>query len=173
MTSSDLQATPRNTDPEKYPAESADTVNPRDLRLAAMDLLARREHLQRELQRKLRKRFADHTLIDDIIRQLAEEGLQSDERFCESYVNQRSSKGYGPERIRMELRQKGAPADLAALALDGLEVDWLELARGTRSKKFGDALPVEFREKSRQLRFLQYRGFSGDTISRVLDFDED
>jgi regulatory protein len=178
MTCSEHRPIPESPTPEKpFPEEpepaNTEAVNPRDVRLAAMDLLARREHLQRELQTKLRKRFADHPLIDEVLRQLAEESLQSDERFCESYVNQRSSRGYGPERIRMELRQKGAQENLALRALENLDADWLELARSARCKKFGEDIPVDFKDKSRQLRFLQYRGFGGDTLTRIFQVDVD
>ena len=158
---------------EKPEFVNVEAVNPRDIRLAAMDLLARREHLLQELQLKLHRRFADREAISESLRRLREEGLQSDERFCESYVDQRSGKGYGPERIRMELRKKGAAAELAEFALGASEVNWLALARRTRHSKFGEAIPTDFKEKSRQLRFLQYRGFASDTISRVLHVDED
>jgi regulatory protein len=148
-------------------------VNPGDIRLAAMDLLSRREHLLQELQLKLSRRFADSGAISDSLQRLREEGLQSDQRFCESYVHQRSGRGYGPERIRMELRNKGAAAELAELALEACEVDWLALARSTRCSKFGHAIPTDFKEKSRQLRFLQYRGFAGDSVARALKIDDD
>jgi regulatory protein len=151
----------------------AQSVNPRDVRVAAMDLLARREHLQRELQLKLNKRFAADAVIADVLLCLQEEGLQSDWRFCESYLRMRSGRGYGPERIQQELRQKGAPAELVALAFESCEIDWLALARSTRSKKFGDETPADYKAKSKQLRFLQYRGFAGDILSRALPDGDD
>ena len=150
-----------------------DIVNPRNVRLAAMDLLARRDHLQGELQLKLKRRFPGDAPVLDVLHELQEEGLQSDERFCESYVRQRAGRGYGPERIRMELRQKGAAEDLVLVAIKNCEVDWVLLARDTRYKKFGAAIPAAFKEKARQLRFLQYRGFSGESVARALRADDD
>jgi len=158
---------------EPTEAVAAAEINPRDVRLAAMDLLARREHLQRELQIKLNKRFGECSHIGQVLSQLQQEGLQSDERYCESYVRQRAGKGYGPDRIRMEMRQKGAASELVKLALVAAEVDWLALARGARCKKFGASTPTELKDKSRQLRFLQYRGFASDTASRALLPDPD
>ncbi len=38
-------------------------------------------------------------------------------------------------------------------------VDWLLLAVEARTKKYGNTLPKDPKEKNRQLRFLQYRGF--------------
>ena len=42
---------------------------------------------------------------------------------------------------------------------DGEEVDWLRLAVEARTRKYGDSIPTTPKEKARQLRFLQYRGF--------------
>jgi regulatory protein len=54
-----------------------------------------------------------------------------------------------------------------SLALEECEMDWRQLARDVRLKKFGPEPPVDFSEKSRQLRFLQYRGFGGECTSRL------
>jgi regulatory protein len=40
-------------------------------------------------------------------------------------------------------------------------------------KKFGRSRPAEFRDKARQMRFLQYRGFEPDQIrAAVSAFEE-
>jgi regulatory protein len=146
-------------------------IKPRDVRLAAMDLLSRREHLQRELAIKLGKRFGNTedvaAMIWTAILSLETANLQSDARFCESYVSQRAGRGYGAERIRMELGQKGADSELASMALEACDCDWLQLAREVRSKKFGDAAAEDWAAKSKQLRFLQYRGFSGEVAAKA------
>jgi regulatory protein len=36
-----------------------------------------------------------------------------------------------------------------------------------REKKFGSALPADFRERSRQMRFLQQRGFTAEQIRGI------
>lgn len=144
-------------------------VRPQDIRHAAMDLLARREHLYRELEQKLTRRFPAPQLITEILDHLLEQNLQSDQRFVASYIRQRSAKGYGPDRIRQELRQKGAAGDLVNEEMRESEADWFTLARNARVKRFGDALPKDISDKSKQLRFLQYRGFSGDYAGAALD----
>jgi regulatory protein len=51
--------------------------------------------------------------------------------------------------------------------------DWQQLAREIRLKKFGAERPVDFKEKARQMRFLQYRGFESDQIQAAVSaFDE-
>ncbi len=61
-------------------------LNPTDVRLAAMDLLSRREHGSEELTNKLRRRFKRHENALNIImaelERLIAEGLLSDERFA-------------------------------------------------------------------------------------------
>ena len=144
-----------------------------DIRLQAMNLLSRREHLRQELVLKLGKRFGAEAEaeIGAVLDDLAAENLLSDQRFTESYIRQRVGKGYGPDRIRQELRQKGVDPELLELALDEADVDWVERAAEVRLKKFGSSPPSDFKEKARQLRFLNYRGFSGEFAGAALDFE--
>ena len=134
-------------------------VTSADVRLAAMDLLARREHSMIELKRKLQRRFGDECAIDDQVARLAEEGLQSDARFAESFLCQRSGSGHGPARLKAELRERGLSDEQIDRGLQELVVDWCELASQVLEKKFGPEPPVDVREKARRLRFMQYRGF--------------
>lgn len=144
-----------------------------DIRLQAMNLLARREHLRQELVLKLGKKFGAEAADDitAVLDDLVEENLLSDERFTESYIRHRVGKGYGPDRIRQELRQKGVRSELLDIALEAADVDWVERAAEVRLKKFGPTPPTDFQEKARQLRFLNYRGFGGEFAGPALDFD--
>jgi regulatory protein len=54
-------------------------------------------------------------------------------------------------------------------AFSEAEVDWLAVAKTVRHKKFGDGKPADYKERARQARFLQYRGFSGEQIHSALD----
>jgi len=148
-----------------------DEINPADLRLAAMNLLARREHLRAELKTKLSRRFGPEAELEPVLDQLEHDKLLSDERFVASYLRYRASSGYGPARIEQELRQKGAPSGLVAEAMAESDTDWRGLAREVRLKKFGDEAPTDFKAKSRQLRFLQYRGFSSELSGVAFDDD--
>ncbi|WP_457675820.1 regulatory protein RecX, partial [Thiolapillus sp.] len=94
------------------------------------------------------------------------EGLQSDARFAEAFVHQRSERGYGPLRIRRELTERGVDDALIAEAMD-TGFDWDASMQEQRRRKFGDALPADYRERMRQARFLQNRGFSADAVMRL------
>ena len=59
------------------------------------------------------------------------------------------------------------PPKLATTALDSAP-DWSLLAADVRRRKFGARIPRDWPGKARQMRFLQYRGFSKDHIASAL-----
>ncbi|MDH5447233.1 MAG: recombination regulator RecX [Gammaproteobacteria bacterium] len=140
----------------------------KEVRLAAMNLLARREHSQQELHRKLiNKGFeADEVRADLAI--LVEEGLQSDERFTEAFINSRLQRGSGPVKIALELQQRGVAESTVKEYLDERDPQWTQCAIEVRNKKYGEAAPDDFKERSRQMRFLQYRGFTMQQIQQAV-----
>ena len=138
---------------------------------AAIKLLARREHSRLELARKLDRKGHDAEAVTEALDAAEAEGLLSDERFAESYARARQEKGYGPVRIRAELRERGVTAELAGRCLEALDADWRALAGAVREKRFGAGKPREAAERARQSRFLQYRGFDADLVRRLLDED--
>ncbi|RLQ21667.1 regulatory protein RecX [Seongchinamella sediminis] len=144
-------------------------VNPADIRMAAMDLLARREHSRRELKQKLARRFADEGLIEEQLDRLTEENLQSDARYAESFLRQRISRGHGPMRIRQEMRQKGISDGEITAALDAEGADWFALAEQAFQRKFGVLPAADIKENSRRNRFMQYRGFSLEHYQHLLE----
>lgn len=139
------------------------------IRRAAMDLLARREHSIRELRQKLRRRFGDTSLIETVLSRLADENLQSDERYAGSFVRQRAARGYGPVRIRQEMREKGLDKPAIAAAMERAEIDWRALAAEVSRKKFGEMPAGDARERARRSRFLHYRGFDADDVRDLLE----
>lgn len=130
------------------------------IRQSALDLLARREHSYAEMLRKLRQRGASVDLAEIELDRLQEEGLLSDARFCEAYVHARSQRGYGPVRLREELRQRGVADLLIDQQLHSAERDWAALARTAFAKRFPEGPAADMKERARQQRFMQYRGFS-------------
>jgi regulatory protein len=144
-----------------------------EARKKAMDLLARREHARVELERKLAAAGFDADIAADVLQGLAQEGLQSDRRFVEAFVQSRINQGKGPLRIHADLGQRGIASGLIEDVLEESGEDWRALARETREKKFGRSQPVEFRDKARQMRFLQYRGFEPDQIQAAVSSFED
>jgi len=146
------------------------------LRKKAMDLLARREHSVDELQQKLlshaKKKELDVEIVADVIGALQKEGLVSDERFTEAFVRYRMNNGYGPRRIQSELRERGVDEKIQAAYLDFSDPQWFDQVELVRRKRFGENPPEDYKERARQARFLQYRGFTTDQTKRVLAGDD-
>ena len=67
--------------------------------------------------------------------------------------------------------QHGGTATMDKAKDDG--PDFIGLARAARARKFGPDIPKDWKERSRQARFLQYRGFSTDHIRAVLEGSPD
>jgi len=139
-----------------------------DIRRAAMDLLARREHSKQELLHKIRKRFPSETvLIEDAIETLHEEGLQSDNRLAEAFLRSRANRGQGPIKIRSELRTKGVNDEDIDAAFSNCAIDWREQVTSVASKRFGEQGPEDAKERAKRSRFLQQRGFSFEEIASL------
>lgn len=136
------------------------------VRYSAMSLLARREHSRRELRQKLEHRFAAPELIETVIQNLSDEALQSDDRFAEAFVTVRKRKGQGPVRIIHELRLRGVDDEIFSRYLDPDDEAWAALARSVCLRKYG-GLATKPAQRAKQMRFLQYRGFSGEQIRQV------
>jgi len=142
--------------------------------MTAVSLLARRDFASGELRQKLASQGYDAAVAAAVVAELTEERMLDDARYAENYVAYHVGRGHGPLRIGADLRSLGVPATLVEAALD-TGPDWRELARAVRIRKFGAEPPEEWTEKTRQARFLQYRGFSSDHIRAATgaDFDPD
>jgi regulatory protein len=141
-----------------------------DLRVRALQLLARRDHSRAELQTKLAGHAESAEELAAVLDRLQAEHLLSDHRYASQRVIARGNR-YGNARLRQELKQHGvADADIeAALPEAGDETERCRLAW---QKKFGE-LPDSQEARAKQMRFLQYRGFSSDAIRRTLRGAED
>jgi regulatory protein len=136
-----------------------------DLRVRALQLLTRRDYSRAELQSRLAPDAESAEQLAAVLDTLQAERLLSDHRYATQRVAARAGR-YGNARLRQELKQHGVgDSDIeAALPEAGDEV---ERCCAVRLKKFGD-LPQTAEEKAKQMRFLQYRGFSGEAIRRAL-----
>lgn len=146
-----------------------DRSDPAAIREAALRLLARREHSRLELARKLTRRGWSEPVLERVMDELAEQGLQSDERYAESYVRQRTSKAYGPVRIRSELSERGIGRAEAARAMEAESPDWFAIAANWYEKRYGPEPPANLKEKSRRQQALARRGFTHEHVRELLD----
>lgn len=143
-------------------------ASPRDV---AIQLLARREYSRVELARKLQQKSFDGDEIEACLDALAEQSLQSDARFAESFVRSRIARGQGVIRIKGELRQRGIDQETLTAALEAVEereaVDWFELAKETLARRY-DSPGDTPKERAKRERFLATRGFDFEQIRYAL-----
>ena len=129
-------------------------------------MLARREYSRQELARKLASITESTGEIAELLDDFERRGWLSERRVVEQVLAARRRR-FGAQRIAHELREKGLSDAAIAGAQSQLKESELETARAVWMKKFG-ALPANARDKARQMRFLQGRGFSLDIIRRLL-----
>ena len=133
-------------------------------RNSAMRLLARREHSRAELRGKLVGRGFENDSVEELLQGLEDQDLLSDERFAMSLIASRAETGYGPNRIGLELRNRGVSEELAREALAKAEVDWGQQVTDQAVRKFGSDPAQTFPEWARRARYLERRGFGQDAI---------
>lgn len=147
---------------------SENESNNDQLRRSALSLLARREHSERELFSKIRRKFAaKESQIAEVLNLLKQQGLLSDVRFSESYARSRAERGFGPLRIALELADKGVASEAIDQALQPFEASWAEIVYRVWQKKFS-TLPQDFSQRVKQTNFLRYRGFRAEDIDVLL-----
>ena len=132
-----------------------------DLRVRALQCLTRRDYSRADLRARLAAHAESAEELEAVLDALQAERLLSDHRYASQRVVAR-----GNGRLRQELRQHGvSDGDIeAALPEAG---DEGERCRSIWAKKFGRP-PASAEERAKQMRFLQYRGFSSEAIRQAL-----
>lgn len=164
------------------------------LRWLAFYYLSRREYGKAELRQKLLDKEQDPDQIEALLDEFETKGYQSDYRTTLMLIRESIRKGRGRGHIKQEFYRKkiDMPSNIDELIdmaneesdefrefIDDSEdsliegVDWLKLAVTARTKKYGENIPIEQKDKARQLRFLQYRGFDTDICFQALNYTLD
>lgn len=135
--------------------------------MLAVRWLARREYSRSELTQRFLRRGIPADEIERVLDDLAAAGYLSDARCAQAVVAQRIGR-FGKRAIVHALKERGIAAAEVETALAPLaETDELADAQALWQRRFGEA-PANDREKARQVRFLQARGYSLSTALRVL-----
>ncbi len=136
-----------------------------------MRLLSAREHSRAELERKLSRFEEVPGSLAQALDALEAKNFISEQRVAESLVHRRSSK-LGVARLQQELQAKGLEQDTIQDALSNARTTEVERASTVWRKKFGLSAQ-DPKEHAKQIRFLASRGFSGDTIRKVVSSKND
>ena len=124
------------------------------------------------MQQKLRLRQCPEDEIAAAIAHCLASDWLNDQRFAASFLRLGVSKGHGWQRICFDAKTKGIHIKLIEQAEQGAPHDWFALAKELAQKRFGDRhgiLPeVDYKQRAKWFRYLQYRGFSFDEINYAL-----
>ena len=136
------------------------------LKVRAMRFLARREHTRVELRRKLAARAQEGEDVDALLDELAQRGWLSDARFAEQAIRAKARR-FGPIKLAHFLKSKGVGDEAIAAGLKGAGADGASSLESVWRSRYRGA-PSDERERLRQVRFLQGRGFAIDDIFKFL-----
>lgn len=138
----------------------------RSVKARAVALLARREYARAELRQRLVAAGGDVAEVDAALAELAAEGYLSDDRYAQAIVRRKRG-DYAQRAIVDALKRKGVDAKAAREALTDVAQDDEKALLDLWRRRFGQP-PRDERERARQVRFLQSRGFALSSILRVL-----
>ncbi|MCC2525297.1 recombination regulator RecX [Vibrio coralliilyticus] len=139
---------------------------------AAIQLLSRRDHGEYELYQKLAMKGYEEEAIQEAVNFCLDHNYLDDLRYAKSQVRQHVYKGHGERRIRQELNQKRVSESVIEKAFEEESQDWFELAKQAAEKKFKGVKAKDQKEYAKQVRFLQYRGYSFEQISYALSNED-
>lgn len=142
----------------------------------ALRLLTIRDRTTAELVDKLRKKGFDEDIISTVTTEMRELGYVDDKKYAMHFAELRATYDkFGPHRVRIELRKRGIPKDMAENAVESVfpegreEANALELANQWIARR-----GIDDREQAarRLYGYLARRGFTPnvvrDTLSKVL-----
>ncbi|OOF58558.1 recombination regulator RecX [Rodentibacter myodis] len=130
-------------------------------------LLARREYSEFELRNKMQEKAFSEEEIEYVLTYCQQKNWQNDKRFAENYINARSQRGYGVNRIKQELRQlKGVTNDVVEEAFYESDIDWSSLAFATLRKKFPNYAEKQMpKNKQKIWQYMLSHGFYSEEFS--------
>jgi len=137
-------------------------------RASALASLVMREHSVKELQDKLTRKEYKPDSIEIVIEECLKDNYLNDQRFAEIYWRSRARKGFGPNKILMELKQKGIDSYMAHDASIQDELDFEDVVKAVYEKKFKGKEIKDFKDKLKRQNYLYQRGFGMDLIKVVI-----
>ncbi|HXS52214.1 MAG TPA: recombination regulator RecX [Usitatibacter sp.] len=136
------------------------------LKARALRLLARREHSREELERKLAPHAQQGEDVEALLDEMVKRGWLSDARFAEQTIRSKARR-FGPLKLAQQLRAKGVDEETIARGFRAAAADGISSLESVWKSRFGVPAPDQ-RERARQARFLQGRGFPLEDVMRFL-----
>ncbi|MEP7156583.1 MAG: recombination regulator RecX [Betaproteobacteria bacterium] len=137
----------------------------------ALAFLSRRDSSRTQFIQKMIAGGYEKSEVEAAADWCQQQGFLDEGRYVEGAARRLSAK-YGTSRVLHTLRQKGATEESIAEVTSDLKENELAQARAVWVRKFREP-PADANAKSKQIRYLQTRGFSFDIIKRVITGVED
>jgi len=146
--------------------EPAGLDSPKELKARALRLLMRREHSRAELAKKLAPHAESEEAVAQLLEDLVARKLLSEDRMAEARAHVLSRK-FGTSRLRHDLKSKGVAEETIERVAAEAHLTEVERAIAIFRRKFREPAGSP-QERAKRMRFLASRGFSSDTIRKVL-----
>ena len=140
----------------------------------ALNILSRREHSKKELERKLYQRKVEKKIIEEVIYEFSNLNYLDDGRFAKEYLEEKLKlKSSGIEKIKKELYAKGVSREIIKSVLDEKgNIDETDAAYNLvykKMKSFARKTQEKRKVKQKIYSFLLSKGYEYDTIEKVLN----
>ena len=122
-----------------------------------------------ELEGKLGPHASDPVELDALLDDLQVRGWLSEQRLADGLLRAAAGR-YGARKVVEQLHDKGVSLDVMLQARERARESEFESAMALWRKRFGQS-PADLRERARQIRFLERRGFDPEMIRRMLGPD--
>ncbi|HGJ5877311.1 MAG TPA: regulatory protein RecX [Arsenophonus sp.] len=134
----------------------------------AVSLLVKKNYSSGNMKRQLAKLAEKIGDVEHVLHRLTDNNYLNDAEFITYLFNKHIKKSHGPTRIKQEIRQKRFPQTLTEQEVEKGNIDWYVLAKEARVRKFGETLQSDSKEKNKQIRYLQYKGYTMEMIFEAL-----
>ncbi len=135
----------------------------------AFNYLSYSDRFSREVIQRLKRGGFTKEEIDSTIERLKNYGYLNDQKTAEEFIRSKIRKGWGPEKIKVELMRRGIFEEEAENLIKEifLEVDEKEMIMKLAEKFLGSRRGENIKEKLKG--FLFRKGFSYDKIIDVIE----
>jgi regulatory protein len=139
---------------------------------AALNLLSYSQRSHKELAERLKLKKYSQVSISKSLERLRELGYLNDATLAKNILTLRRLQGKGAELIKFEMKRKGIPSNIIAEAFADnrltAEEEALQILPLAKKKFKQTSREPQDKAVQKLIGFLARRGFSPDTVSRVL-----
>ncbi len=132
----------------------------------ALNLIARRQRSQWELEDYLKRKDYDPDVVQIILNRLSESGYANDKTFAEAWVsNRRLLKATSKRRLQQELRQKRVADEIIKEILEEDKTDELEVLKDLIARK---RKQTRYQDDLKLMQYLVRQGYNYGDIKTAL-----